>query len=94
MFHAISGRLAHQARRIRDHNLADDLGFAADHGWTAREITPGTWAYRDPRFTTRSGIRAGHTLKAGSPSWARQAMSHRIAALPATTGTEGGAGHG
>ena len=93
MFHAISGWLAHQARRIRDHHLADDLGFAADHGWTAREITPGTWAYRDPRFTTLAGIRAGRTLKADSPTWAQAAIAGRIAALP-REGTRGGASHG
>ena len=84
MFHAISGRLAHQARRIRDHHLADDLGFAADHGWTAIEVRPGTWAYRDPRFDTRKPER---------PSWAQAAIAGRIAALP-SEGTEGGAGHG
>ena len=85
MFHAISGWLAHQARRIRDHRLADDLGFAAGHGWTAREIAPGTWAYRDPRFDTR---------KAAGPSWAQAAIAQRIAALPAPAGTRGGAVHG
>ena len=93
MFHAISGWLAHQARRIRDHNLADDLGFAADHGWTAREIAPGTWAYRDPRFTTRSGIRAGQNLAPAGPSWAQAAIARRIAALP-REGARGGAVHG
>lgn len=93
MFHAISGWLAHQARRIRDHRLADDLGFAADHGWTAREIRPGTWAYRDPRFTTLTGIRAGHTIKAAGPSWAQAAITGRIAALPCED-TRGGAVHG
>ena len=93
MFHAISGWLAYQARRIRDHRLADDLGFAADHGWTAREIAPGTWAYRDPRFTILAGIRAGQKLSAAGPSWAQAAITGRIDALP-SEGTEGGAGHG
>ena len=93
MFHAISGWLAYQARRIRDYRLADDLGFAADHGWTAREIAPGTWAYRDPRLTTRSGIRAGQNLAPAGPSWARQAIARRIAALP-REGTRGGVTHG
>ena len=50
MFHATNARLGRQARRIRDIALARDNTAAAAHGWQAREITPGTWRYRDPRF--------------------------------------------
>ena len=53
MFHATNARLARQVRRIRDIGLAHDNTAAATQGWQAREITPGTWRYRDPRFDTR-----------------------------------------
>ena len=53
MFHATNARLGRQARRIRDIGLARDNMAAAAHGWQAREITPGTWRYRDPRFDDR-----------------------------------------
>ena len=53
MFHATNARLSRQARRIRDHGLARDNTAATAHGWQAREITPGTWRYRDPRFDHR-----------------------------------------
>jgi hypothetical protein len=53
MFHATNAFLGRQARRIRDIGLARDNMAAAAHGWQAREITPGTWSYRDPRFDHR-----------------------------------------
>ena len=53
MFHATNALLGRQARRIRDIGLARDNMAAAAHGWQAREITPGTWSYRDPRFDDR-----------------------------------------
>jgi hypothetical protein len=57
MFHATNARLGRQARRIRDIGLARDNQAAAAHGWQSREITPGTWRYRDPQFDHRQ--RAG-----------------------------------
>jgi hypothetical protein len=53
MFHATNALLGRQVRRIRDIGLARDNLAAATHGWQAREITPGTWSYRDPRFDDR-----------------------------------------
>ena len=53
MFNATNARLGRQARRIREIGLARDNQAAATHGWLAREITPGTWCYRDPRFDHR-----------------------------------------
>jgi hypothetical protein len=50
MFHAINARLARQARRIQEIGLAHDNTAALAQGWQAREIKPGTWRYRDPRF--------------------------------------------
>ena len=57
MFHATNARLGRQARRIRDIGLARDNTAAAAHGWQAREIKPGTWRYRDPRFDHRQRAR-------------------------------------
>jgi hypothetical protein len=53
MFHATNARLGRQARRIRDIGLARNNTATAAHGWQAREITSGTWRYRDPRFDHR-----------------------------------------
>jgi hypothetical protein len=50
MFHAINAWLGRHARQIRDLGLARDHQTAAGHRWQARQITPGTWQYRDPRF--------------------------------------------
>jgi hypothetical protein len=59
MFHATNAHLGRQARRIRELGLARDNTAAVAHGWQLREITPGTWRYRDPRFDHRqhAGIR-------------------------------------
>ena len=72
MFHAINARLGRQVRRIRDIGLARANTAAAAHGWQAREIKPGTWQYRDPRFDHRQ--RAG--LDTSTPS--RPAASRAI----------------
>ena len=54
MFHATNAFLGRQVRRILDIGLArDNMAAAAAYGWQAREITPGTWSYRDPRFDDR-----------------------------------------
>ena len=58
MFHAINARLRRQACRIRNIGLARSNAIAATHGWHARQIKPGTWSYRDPRFIYRSFERA------------------------------------
>ena len=55
MFHAINHWLARHARQICDHGIARDHAIAAQHGWQARQIRPGTWTYRDPRFAARAG---------------------------------------
>ncbi len=55
MFHAINRWLARHCRQIRDHGIAGDHAIAARHGWHARQIRPGTWAYRDPRFDPPGG---------------------------------------
>jgi hypothetical protein len=53
MFHATNARLGRKARRIRDIRVTRDNQAASAHGWQAREIKPGTWRYRDPRFDHR-----------------------------------------
>ena len=58
MFHAISAWLKHQASTIRGLRAARDHQAAAVHGWQIRQVRPGTWAYRDPRFGNLP--RAGH----------------------------------
>ena len=50
MFHAINQQLARLRRQILEIGLARDNAIAAAHGWQARQVKPGTWSYRDPRF--------------------------------------------
>jgi hypothetical protein len=50
MFHAIKAWLTRHLRQILDIGLALDNATAAVHGWQARQVRPGTWSYRDPRF--------------------------------------------
>ena len=50
MFHAINQQLARLWRQILEIGLARDNAIAAAHGWQARQVKPGTWSYRDPRF--------------------------------------------
>jgi len=50
MFHAINQQLARLRRQILDIGLVRDNAIAAAHGWQARQVKPGTWSYRDPRF--------------------------------------------
>ena len=63
MFHVISARLARLARRldaIRNGRLNEAASW---HGWTAVQVSRGTWEYRDPRFTDlamdRQGLHSG-----------------------------------
>ena len=74
MFHAINARLGRHARRIRDLGLARDNTAAAAHGWQAREIKPGTWRYRDPRFDHRQ--RAGRVTSTSKSPAASRAVSN------------------
>jgi hypothetical protein len=103
MFHAISARLARLARRPRS-RLAIPFEYAAWHGWQTRKVRPGTWAFRDPRFTHRQidhahlstgcewcddkiagwldDARADAAIRtADTRTWARDAITRRIAAL-------------
>ena len=64
MFHAISVRLARLAGRIHS-RLSIDADYAAWYGWQTRQIHPGTWRYRDPRFDQLAAIRSAHSAKAG-----------------------------
>jgi hypothetical protein len=73
MFHAINARLGRQVRRIREIGLARVNTAAAAHGLQAREIKPGTWQYRDPRF---DGIRQRARLDTSTPN--RPAASRAI----------------
>ena len=59
MFHVISAALDRLARRIepiRDGRISE---AAAWHGWTAVQVSRGTWEYRDPRFTDLAMDRLG-----------------------------------
>jgi hypothetical protein len=53
MFHAIKARLARLFRQILEIGLERDSALAVAHGWHARQVKPGTWSYRDPRFIYR-----------------------------------------
>jgi hypothetical protein len=53
MFHAISAWLARRWRQILEIGLERDNLLAVAHGRHARQIKPGTWSYRDPRFIHR-----------------------------------------
>jgi hypothetical protein len=51
VFHVISaalGRLARRIDAIRDGRISE---AASRYGWTAVQVSRGTWEYRDPRFT-------------------------------------------
>jgi len=66
VFHVISvicaalARLARRTGPIRNGRLSE---AASRHGWTAVQVSRGTWEYRDPRFTDlamdRLGLRTG-----------------------------------
>ena len=70
MFHAINQQLARLRRQILEIGLAHDNAIAAAHGWQARQVKPGTWCYRDPRFDTRNALTVPEADNA-----ARQAMT-------------------
>lgn len=77
MFHAISARLHRLARKfaaVRDVRARE---YASWHGWTVTEVSPGTWRYRDPRFTQLRAIRATQPVTAGR-TWSQAALAQRI----------------
>ena len=81
MFHAISARLARLARRIAS-RLAIPFEYATWHGWQTREIRPGTWRFRDPRFDQPTAARATPTGSTpASRTWAQDAIAARIRTL-------------
>ena len=51
MFHASSAWLTRHLRKVLEIGLTRDNGTADANGWHARQVKPGTWSYRDPRFT-------------------------------------------
>lgn len=53
MSNVINAWLARHLRQILNIGLARDNAIAAVHGWQARQVKPGTWSYRDPRFIYR-----------------------------------------
>jgi len=63
VFHVISAALDRLARRIEPIRNGRINEAAARHGWTAVQVSRGTWEYRDPRFTElamdRLGLRTG-----------------------------------
>ena len=51
MFHVISAALDRLARRIEPIRNGRINEAASWYGWTAVQVSRGTWEYRDPRFT-------------------------------------------
>jgi hypothetical protein len=87
MFHAINARLARLARRIRS-RLAIPFEYATWYGWQTKQIRPGTWQFRDPRF---GQLTLARTMPTGSTpafrTWAQDAIAGRIQVLgPAPQG--------
>ncbi len=85
MFHVISARLRCLCRTIAACRLAEASEYAAWHGWTITQVGPGTWRYRDPRFTQLAAIRtmqaqAGNTGR----TWVQAALAERITGLDLT----------
>jgi hypothetical protein len=83
MFHVINQQLARLWRQILEIELARDNATAAAHGWQVRQVKPGTWSYRDPRFgqhpvgkvasTVQAALYDGHevTVVDGKSTWRR-----------------------
>jgi hypothetical protein len=64
MFHAINQQLARLRRQILDIGLTRDNAIAAAHGWHARQVKPGTWSYRDPRFSQHPARKIASAVQA------------------------------
>lgn len=59
MFHVIKARLDRLARKlaaVRDGQVNE---YASWYGWSAVQVSRGTWCYRDPRFTQLKMDRLG-----------------------------------
>jgi hypothetical protein len=85
MFHVISARLARLCRTIAACRLAEASEYAAWHGWTITQTGPGTWRYRDPRFTQLAAIRTMHAqAETTGRTWAQAALAQRISGLDLT----------
>jgi hypothetical protein len=81
MFHAINACLARLAWRIRS-RLAVSFEYATWYGWRTKQIRPGTWQFRDPRF---GQLTLARTTPTGSRpalrTWAQDAIAGRIQLL-------------
>ena len=64
MFHAINQQLTRLRRQILEIGLARDNAAAAAHGWQARQVKPGIWSYRDPRFDRHPAVKIASTVQA------------------------------
>ena len=74
MFHAINARLARLAWRIRS-RLAISFEYATWYGWQTKQIRPGTWQFRDPRFSQLTPARTTPTGSTpASRTWAQDAI--------------------
>ena len=94
MVHAINAWLTRLQRQILNGGHARDNQAAAMHSWQARQIRPGTWFYRDPRFGQRA---AGKTAlgeggqitvfdaKSGTGTWTEAVLRERIGRLQIIT---------
>ena len=88
MFHVISAcldRLAREFAALRDVRARE---YATWHGWTVTEVSPGTWRYRDPRFTHLKAIRTAQSATAGR-TWTQAALAQRIHHLDPTADDNG-----
>ena len=83
MFHVISARLDRLARSFAALRDVRAREYATWHGWTVTEVSPGTWRYRDPRFTQLKAIRATQTTTTGR-TWSQAALVQRIHGLDLT----------
>jgi len=90
MFHATSARLHRLARKFAALRDVRAREYATWHGWTVTEVSPGTWRYRDPRFTQLKAIRATQTTTTGR-TWAQAALAQRIHGLDLTADDTGNA---
>jgi len=79
MFHATSARLHRLARKFAALRDVRAREYATWHGWTVTEVSPGTWRYRDPRFTQLKAIHAAPATT--GRTWAQAALAQRIHGL-------------
>lgn len=90
MFHVISARLDRLARAIAALRDVRAREYATWYGWTVTEVSPGTWRYRDPRFTQLKAIHATQTATSGR-TWSQAALAQRIHSLDPTADDTGNA---